>query len=315
MKPYAFFFLYLLFVPSGLAMYNKTLYSGWVMSDTDFMLEDRLYKVNYIKVANVTMLYFPGVSFQIEGNSCNQKGIYSACVTKQKFERHGAVTLPDARAISNVSVYIYINRTEIDVRPRLTIGNLTEGIPAQIEVRVDTIGKATEILYSVTFPDNFSVKKSEGCSIEGTTILLQGNTCTAIFIPVGGEHRLTTILQYTAADLLHATREEYIINVTYPHKSALPETKVVPVLPGVSENKTLEPIKPEQGGSGQKTESGNGLDSKLGISPLYIIYGVTMFAALGLIIFVVFSLKSKFGKSSLDKEIEMLKKQEEQKPR
>lgn len=184
MKRGIIFFVILFLCPFVSSLYDKTIFSGWVLAGETFNINNETYRANYIKQTNTTIVYFPeGISAVIYANNntaCAYEWLYSVCQTKQKFEKGGKDIPPNAHELNiNISLYMTINKTDAGLQIIRNTSSKDFFLGDEIEVTT-TLKKTgfleiSNISFIDWYPETFQLESTGACYIKNNAVVWKGD--------------------------------------------------------------------------------------------------------------------------------------------
>ena len=213
-----FAFLWSIIIPAAIA--ETEIFKGSVITNSDLVVGQSTFKVNYDEKSNKVLVQTPAVSMIIDNGDCKSNDMFRICILGANF--------------SDRNITTYISYYKVD----LQIFQLTGKIVADRKNSMDTMLPGQQSVFTITlknptdFPitkisysddlSPFNVLQVNGCSLNGNVMYWKGSiapkydkTCTALIAAVRqGSFSLSANISYfNSYETINETEKPVLIKV------------------------------------------------------------------------------------------------------
>lgn len=172
MKHSLIYLMFLIFL-APLTFAENLIYSGTVITDTDKVIENGIFRFRYDENTNKVFVQTPHTGMIVDNGACESSGVFRVCINRANF------------SYKNITTYVYYYELHVDIY-KLT-GSLTatsvsnpstllQGEPAEITV---TLSNPTDFdIIDVVYQQNFSqffISQVKACNLTENGIEWRGS--------------------------------------------------------------------------------------------------------------------------------------------
>ncbi len=180
-----FFFVLTVFSPLVLA--ETEIFKGKVITDTDKVIDDNIFRFRYDENSNKVFVQTPATSLIVDNGACKSGNVFRVCINSANFSYKNITTY---QYYYELDVVVYKLTGSLTTNMTLTPSTLLQSETAEFKITITnpTDFEITNIAYSHDI-SQFFIKEVNGCTLNGNKITWQGSlqskydkVCTATII-------------------------------------------------------------------------------------------------------------------------------------
>ncbi len=195
--------IFVIFILSLPIVFAETkIFSGSVITDTDKVIDDGIFRFRYDETANKVFAQTPTTNLIVDNGACKSNVVFKVCINRANFSYRNITTY---QSYYEVNVDIYKLTGSLTVASKSNLETLLPNEPTEFSITITnpTDFDVTSIRFNQDFTP-FSLMEVKGCAVNGNSMEWQGSlqpkydrVCTAkILADNQGAYNLIGNLSY-----------------------------------------------------------------------------------------------------------------------